>query len=162
SADSLARLRTLTDKLGDVPGVEQVDSLINTSLGSAAGAELHFENLKTADLAEPGLAKRLRTAVEGNPLIRGQLVSQDGTSAAILVRPEAQSDRERLDRKVAGSITAAADTQASDSTQIWVTGGPVIRAATSHAVLKQLRWVIPAIVVLLTGLLALAFRSVRG
>lgn len=159
---TLRQLRDLTDRLADLPAVAQVDSLINTSLGSSAGEELHFENLQTADFAEAGLAARLRTAVQGNPLIRGQLVSADGKSAAILVHPEAASDREMLEQGFAESVIATADAQLEPGMKVWVTGGPVIRAATSDAVLKQLRWVIPAIVVLLTALLALAFRSVRG
>ncbi len=160
--DALKRLQALTDALEDLPGVEQVDSLISTSLGSAASGELHFENLRSADLDEPALAGRLRAAVKGNPLIRGQLISDDGRSAAIVIKPELQSDREMLEQGLVERITAVADEQASADVQIWVTGGPVVRAATSQAVLKQLRWVVPAIVVLLTCLLALAFRSVRG
>jgi len=160
--ESLKQLHALTEKLSDLPGVSEVDSLINTSLGSSAGEELHFENLQTADLSEPGLGARLRTAVQGNPLIRGQLVSADGKSAAILVHPEAETDREMLAERFAETVIATADADLAPGMKVWVTGGPVIRAATSQAVLKQLRWVIPAIVVLLTALLALAFRSVRG
>mgnify|MGYP006146337857 CR=1 FL=1 len=45
---------------------------------------------------------------------------------------------------------------------IAVTGMPIVRDATSRAVLDQLGWTVPAIVLVLAGLLALAFRSWRG
>jgi predicted RND superfamily exporter protein len=160
--DALERLRRLTGQLDELEAVVEVESLINTSLGSSAGAELHFEHLQAADLADPALAPRLRAAVQGNPLIRGQLVSADGRAAAIVVHPEVMSDREMLAQGLVDQVIAIADAHAGPATQVWVTGGPVIRAATSRAVMKQLRWVVPAIVILLTGLLALAFRSWRG
>ncbi|MBI3171530.1 MAG: MMPL family transporter, partial [Hydrocarboniphaga effusa] len=100
--------------------------------------------------------------VEGNPLLRGHLVSADGRSSAIAVALEAQTDREILESGITDAIIAAADRERGVGVQVWVTGAPVIRAATSRAVLGQLRWAVPAVALLLVAVLGLAFRNLRG
>ena len=162
SADSLKRLDHLTRALDELPGVAEVTSLTNTPLAHTAPGSIHFERLSPEQFDDPALHARLREAVNSNPLVSGHLISADGRSAAVVVKLETKTDREVLDLGLADKITAVADAEASADIHIWVTGAPIVRAATSEAVLKQLRWVVPAIVVLLTVLLALAFRSLRG
>ena len=45
---------------------------------------------------------------------------------------------------------------------VWITGSPVVEAATTQALFKTLRLILPAIFVLVIALLAVAFRSARA
>ena len=162
SLDSLRRLDRLTRRFGDLPGVAEVTSLTTAPLARSHDNQVDFASLQHKELDDPALPARLRASVENNPLLLGQLVAADGRAAAILISLETQSDREILALKIASNITSAADDERAPGVQIYVTGAPIVRAATSAAVMEQLRRVIPAIALLLTLFLALSFRSVRG
>ena len=162
SLDSLRRLDRLTRALYELPGVAKVRSLTSVPLAQATEAGVEVEKVKPEELNDPELPARLRARVNDNPLVRGTLVSADSRSVALAVALETNSDREILELGLAEKIIALADAERSETVEAWVTGAPIIRAETSHAVIKQLRIVVPAIVILLTAILALAFRSVRG
>jgi len=162
SSDTLRRLARLSEALYAIAGVAEVTTLANTALPRREGNELRFERLREQDYDDPALPARLREGVENNALLRGQLVSADGRAAAVVVTLEPQSDREMLDRHLSDLIIAAADAEAGPQVQIAVTGAAIVRSATSETVMRQLRWVIPAIVVMLMAFLALTFRSLRG
>ncbi|HVT37261.1 MAG TPA: efflux RND transporter permease subunit, partial [Nevskiaceae bacterium] len=70
--------------------------------------------------------------------------------------------REILEQDLAGKIMAAADAEASPAVKVHVTGAAIIRAATSNSVTRQLRWVVPAFVVMLAVFLGFTFRSWAG
>ncbi|HUP92277.1 MAG TPA: efflux RND transporter permease subunit [Solimonas sp.] len=158
----LRTVDALSRAIFDLDGVSQVDSLTTTPLPRNVQGTIDFVRIPAGEFGDPALPARLRTGVAENPLVRGQLVAADGRAAAIIARLEPLSDRELLDADLAGQIVRLADAAATPGIEVHVTGAPVVRAATSRAVFDQLRWVVPAIVVLLTGLLALTFRKLRG
>jgi predicted RND superfamily exporter protein len=159
---ALQRLNRLTRALRDLPFVAEARSLTSAPLPRATEDGLAVERVTPGQLEDPAFPRQLRALVESNPLLRGHLISADGRSAAIAVALETKSDREILELGVIRAIAAAADRERGADAQIWVTGAPVIRAATSRAVLEQLRWAVPAIALLLVAVLGLAFRSLRG
>lgn len=159
---SLQRLEQLSVALQALPGVERVLALNNAPLAYRDDEGIELRRLRVAEFDDPDLAARLRAAVEAHPLYRGQLVSADGRSAAIIIGLEPLSDREMLDLRIAANIRATADQAAGDGYSVHVTGAPVLRAATSETVVAQLRWILPAIVVLLAVFLGLSFRSLHG
>ncbi|HEY0975340.1 MAG TPA: MMPL family transporter [Solimonas sp.] len=162
TADALRRLATLADAVQALPGVAGVLGLHNAPLAYRDESGVELRRLNDDDYEDPALSQRLRAAVEAHPLYRGQLVSDDGRHAALIVTLEDLSDRELLELGVATRIQALADAAAADSSRIYVTGAPLLRAATSDTVIQQLRWIVPAITALLAVFLALGFRSVYG
>lgn len=158
----LRRLQALTRDLRRVPGVAAAQSLTSTPLPVLTGEGIDLRRVQDEELQDPTTPQALRARAEGQPLVRGQLVSTDGSAAAIAVTLQALGDRELQQLRVAETIQQLADREAGPGVQVHVTGAAIIRAATSAAVLDQLGWVVPAVAVLLGGLLALTFRSWRG
>ena len=160
--DALRRLDRLTRKLDELPGVAQVRSLTSVALASRSDGEMSVARVSQDELDDPALPARLRQRVHDNPLVQGQLVSADGTAAAIVVTLETASGLEILERGLAEQVATVADTERAEGVDVWVTGAPIVRAATSRTVVEQLRWMVPATGVLLTVFLALAFRTLRS
>lgn len=160
--ESLRLIERLTQALAGLPGVAKVSSLTSTPLAEVTADGVNVDRVRPHELDDPALPDRLRARVADNPLLRGSLVSEDGRSTSLAIALERMSDREMLERGLAQQIQSLAKSVEADGVQVWITGAPIIRAETSRSVMRQLRWAVPAIVVLLTGILALAFRSWRG
>lgn len=154
---TLRTLETLSSALYALPGVVSVQSLTRISLPQRLGNTLAFERLGP-DNTSPAL----RSAVETNPLLRDHLVSANGRATALVVELVSDNDAELRQLGLPHRIVELADQYAGDDLTVHVTGAPVLRAATSDAVTGQLSWVIPVIALLMSGFLALVFRSVRG
>lgn len=158
----LRRLDRLTRALGELPGIDKASSLTSVPLPRAVDDQLLLERLRPADFDDPALPGRLRAAIAANPLVRGHLASADGRAAAIVLTLASADDKDFRALGLYPRIRALADAEAGPGVQVWITGAPVVREAIREAVAEQLRWVLPAIVLLLCTLLALAFRSLRG
>lgn len=162
SLDNLARLDRLSRALKSLDGVETVSSLTATSIPRVDDGVLSYSRLSKEALRDPATPGLLRNSSEDNPLISGQLVSRDGKSAVILVYLEPRSELDLMRSRLADRILRTADIERTTGINILVTGPLVIRSEISDTVARQLRIVVPAIVVLITLLLALVFRSFRG
>ena len=160
--DALHRLHAAGQALFELPGVEQITSLVTVPLAHRGGDALELRRLAPEDFDDPALAPRLRAEIAKHPLYRHQLVSADGRSAALVMGLEALNDRELLDLKLIEQIRRVAEAAAGPDYRVHVTGAAVLRDATSQTVTAQLRWVIPAIVAMLSVFLALSFRSMYG
>lgn len=160
--ENLVRLDRLSRELLSLDGVESVSSLTMTSIPRIEDGMLTYSRLTTEALHDPETPSLLRSSSENNPLISGQLVSVDGRSAAILVNPEALSEKELMHSRLADRILRTADKERTTGVDILVTGSLIIRSAISDTVARQLRTVIPAIIMVITVLLALVFRSFRS
>lgn len=162
SPDALGRLDALTKSLERLDNVAEVQSLTNVALPRSADNRLSLRRLRPDEYGDERLLETLRANIDSDPVLRNQLVSLDGKSASIRVSLATSSDRETLESGVADAIVYTAHALQSDGIRIAVTGTPIVRDATSRAVVGQLRWTVPAIALLLTTLLALSFRSWRG
>jgi uncharacterized protein len=106
--ESLEFIRTVTDDIERVRLVERVQSLatanIVTSLppgpsGDDAGG-IEVQPLLEEDVHAPGAAERVRGKALGDRLLRGDLVSEDGTVTVLVV----SFDEDRIDDERAGII----------------------------------------------------------
>lgn len=158
----LRQLDELSRALAALPGVAEVQSLTRVPLPRGGDGQLSLRRLKPSEFGDAALIAALRRSLDADPLLRGQLVTLDGRSAAIRVALSTRSDRDTLESGVAEAIRQTAHRFDGPDLSIAVTGMPIVRDATSRAVLDQLGWTVPAIVLVLAGLLALAFRSWRG
>ena len=162
SLQNLKRIDRLSRALADLEGVESINSLTATTLPRLDNGVLHYSRVTAKALQDPALPDQLRHSAENNPLIRGQLVSSDGKSTVILVHPEPRSELELLDSRLAERILYTADREQGEDARIRVTGSLMVRSEISDTVARQLQFVVPAIIAVITLLLALVFRSVRG
>ena len=84
SSDVLSRLDTLTQEVERYPGVQGVLSLTNVPRLVRQGDSLVTRSLLSAGLSADSLGSQLRD----QPFLRGLLLSQDGTTPAMLVKIE--------------------------------------------------------------------------
>ena len=162
TTENLVRLDRLSRSLAALEGVESVSSLTATTIPRIDDGVLNYSRVTPEALDDPDLPRRLRESTQSNPLVIDQLVSEDGRAAAVMVHPAPQSELEMLRSGLADRILRAADAERTRGVNILVTGSPVIRSEISATVSRQLRLIVPTIIGVITVLLALAFRSVRG
>ncbi len=160
--ENLTRLDRLSQSLASLNGVESVDSLTATTIPRLEDGNLYYSRISQESLQNPELPERLRKSTENNPLIAGKLVSTDGKSTVVLVHPEPMSELQLLQSRLAERIIQTADRESVNGVKILVTGSPIIRYEISDSVARQLRTVVPAIILVITVLLTLAFHTIRG
>ncbi len=160
--ESLTQLDRLSRALASLDGVESVSSLTSTTIPRLENGNLYYSRVTPESLQNPELPEQLRKSTENNPLITGQLVSRDGKSSVILVHPQPMSELQILQSRLAERILHTADNEKMNGANVMVTGSPVIRSEISDSVARQLSSVVPAIILVITALLALAFRTIRG
>ncbi|MGB1580749.1 MAG: MMPL family transporter, partial [Nevskiales bacterium] len=159
----MALLNGLHEKLLGLPGVHKVMSLPKAPNLRARGDVLDVGTFAQADLSQANAAQQLHLDLQANPLYRGTLLSEDGQTTAMIVTLKNASQLAGGETAVVNAIRQLSETQLADSgAELWITGTPVIKAATTEALLKALRWCMPGIAAVLAGFLLLAFHSVRG
>jgi predicted RND superfamily exporter protein len=159
--DSMARIEELTKRLRKMPGVRNVFSLGTAPNLLASGEDVEVSTFTAQARSDPGSIAQFPEQIAANPLYRGILVSEDGTRTAFAIALDGiGEDRFRRDgyaeqfRRVAAEVTG--------SREVWITGSPVVKAASTTALLRTLSVTIPAMYLLILVLLFVAFRDVRA
>ncbi len=161
TADKLERIRRIGERIEGVDGVHHVVSLataVNVR-GVADGLEVgpFFEEVPR----EPAALAALREEVLAHPLYGGNLVSRDGRTAALLVYLMELPEREFTRREIDHQIEAIAQAEKGDA-EVWLTGAPVVKAATTRRLVSDLRRTIPLMVLVNAIVLLVSFRSLSG
>ncbi len=161
SADSIARIDALTQRLAALPGVRQVLSLANAPNALAEGDEIEISSFAVQARESPQRVQDFATQVAANPLYHGTLVSDDGRYAAFAITLEGVDEIQFRAARYGGQIRALAQ-ELTGSSEIWITGSSVVKAETTDAILRTLRFTLPAITLLVVVLLFLAYRDLRA
>ena len=161
TAERLATLRLIEREIRALPGVHQVTSLASATRvrGDAFGIEVSSPLEQIPAHAE-GLAA-LRAEVLAHPIWGGSLVSRDGGAAAFVVSFGRLAEREMLESGLPARVAEAARRSRGDG-EIWVTGPAFVKLSLTEALLRDLRRIVPAVLVVLFGVLLASFRSRRG
>lgn len=160
SLNTLARVKRLTEQLQALKGIHRVISLTNVPNLRAEGDAVSlnaYNRIKQPDTED---VRHLREGIRENPLYRNSLLSEDGRSTAVIVYPDDLSDAEFQARGLADEIRRIAEDHAPGP--VWLTGPPIIKAATSQTLVGELRFTLPVITGLVALFLLLAFRSLRA
>lgn len=159
--DNMARIAELTRQLRQFPGVKGVFSLGTAANVLAEGEDLEVSPFTEQAARDPASVTQFAQQIAANPLYRGVLVSDDGVHTALAISLDALGEeRFRRDdytgqfRALAGRITG--------SDQVWLAGSPVVKAASTGAMLRTLSLSLPFIYLLTVLLLYAAFRSLRA
>jgi len=158
TADSIARIDELTRRLGELPGVRQVSSLANVPNALASGDLLDVSTFGAQARESPQRIRDFPAQIAANPIYRNSLVSSDGKTVAFAISlgdlDEATFRRENYSgqiRQLAREVTG--------SERIWITGGPVVKAETVSAIIRTLKFTLPAVFALVVVMLLLVTRS---
>ena len=161
TAESLATVERLTNRLSEIDGVHHVTSLVNAIdiRGSQSGIDVEPFVQEVPKDAE-ALAQ-LRRRVLDNPVFAGNLVSNDARTAAIIIHFMNFSDREFINRGTDDEIQAVAAEERGNA-DVFITGGPHIKVAQVRYQLADWRRAMPLILVGMGLVLAFSFRTLRG
>lgn len=159
--DNMARIDRLTRELRRVPGVKSVFSLGTAPNVVAQGEEVEVSTFTQQAAREPGSVRNFSAQIAANPIYRGVLVAQDGVHTALAIGLDPSG--EELFRK--GNYTGRFRQLAREITgsdEVWLAGSPVVKAASTGAMLDTLAFSLPLIYLITAVLLYLAFRSLRA
>jgi predicted RND superfamily exporter protein len=164
--DSLEFIRTITEDIKRVDTVERVESLatanVVASLPETPEGEggIEVQPLLDARLDDPDAPERVRRRALDDPLLRGDVVSDDGTVTAI----EVSFDEDRIDAVRAGVIDAIhrlVDPRLPPGMQAYYNGSLEISETYNRITLENTKTLTPPILLLTIGAIFLMFRSWR-
>jgi predicted RND superfamily exporter protein len=158
---SLERVARLSERLRSLPHVHHVVSLATVPDVRSANGDIEVVPLLESVPEDAEGRAALRARVLASPLFRGTLVSGDGRTAAIFVYPERLDDEALVASGLADRIEALAHQEAGEA-PVWISGIPYATARLSDLMLRELALLLPATLLVLCGVLAVAFRTVTG
>lgn len=162
SADAITRIDTLGKRLRQIEGVQQVLSIADAPNPLTQGDDIEISSFAMQARQYPDRVPSFRQSVESNPLYRKSLVSEDGTVAAFAITLDGNVDERHFrEQRYAQRIRELA-AEVTGSERIWITGNAVVKAETVDAILRTLKFTIPAIFALVVVLLLFAYRSLRA
>lgn len=161
TAENLRKVATLSERFRALDGVDRVFSLATAPNLMTAGSDIDVRTFTQQAADEPGRIGEFQRQLDANPVYHGALVSQDGRTTAFAISLVGVSEDTLLTADYPGQIRAIVREVAGDA-GTWITGGPVVKTATTRALLDTLVFTIPLIFGLMAFVLMVAFRSLRA
>lgn len=161
TVENLAAIATLTGRLVELPGVSRVFSLATAPNLTASDNAIEVSTFTQQAAKDPSRVAGFSAQLAANPVYRGSLVSDDGRVTVFALSLSGVDEEQFMDRDYPALIRAAVREVAGDR-PVWITGSPVVKAATTHALLKTLGFTIPMIFLIMAVVLYAAFRSLRS
>ena len=164
--DRLTLIKSLTEKIKKVDGVEKVISLANT-----ANTYITDKGIKTK-LALDDLPKDqdkldlLRQRILENTLFNGNIISKNSKMTSLLVSFGSLSDAEMMSNHVIDKIRDTVSKEIADTELSGVfvhyTGNPFIKIETTKIILHDLIWLPLIVILIIATVLAFFFRTLHG
>jgi predicted RND superfamily exporter protein len=161
SVANLGKVAAINERLRELPGVDRVFSLASAPNLVTAGSDIDARTFTQQGLAEPARIPEFQAQLEANPVYKGTLLSSDGRSTVFAISLSGVDESQLLEERYPLKIRAIVREVAGDA-EVWITGGPVVKTATTRALLETLAFTIPLIFGLMAVVLLLAFRSLRA
>jgi uncharacterized protein len=158
---NLRTVATLSEQFRALAGVDRVFSLATAPNLMTAGSDIDVRTFTQQAADEPQRIAEFGAQLDANPVYRGTLVSQDGRTTAFAISLADGGEDLLLEADYPAQIRAIVREVAGD-VPVWITGGPVVKAATTRALLDTLVFTIPLIFGIMAIVLLVAFRSLRA
>ena len=160
TAEGLAAVERYSEALKRQPGVADVFSLATAPNLLAGGEDVEVSSFTRQAADDPARIPLLAEQMAENPVYRNTLVSEDGREVAFAL---SLRDFDEAAFRAAGyperlRVLAQETTGAS---VVRVTGAPVIKRATTEALLQTFRVTVPLVMAVIVSVLLLAFRDLR-
>jgi predicted RND superfamily exporter protein len=161
-SSELARVRDLTNELERIPGVKRVLSLTNVKDVRGDGDEVVVSPLVPEEGSNSDL-QMLRSRIRSNPFYVKNLISSDERTLAVLVFLDEFEQKESLlqGREVTRQVRAITQRVLGEG-QAFVSGLPEMELQGTENMIRDLRVLTPLTLVLVTLILAVSFRCLRG
>jgi predicted RND superfamily exporter protein len=161
TAANLERIDRITQLLAHLPDVRSVFSLATAPNLLAMGEDIEISSFTVQAKRDPSLIGGFARQLDANPLYKGGLVSQDGKATAFALIMGDMPEDTFAARDYPGEIRKIVREIAGDA-EVWIAGGQVASAETTHELLQTMRKIVPTVFILVAALLLVAFRSIRA
>jgi predicted RND superfamily exporter protein len=160
----LSALRRVRDRVSRLEGVRSVQSLVsaNTFRWDAAGDWIEIEPFIDEIPSDPAALAALRERALAYPLYVRTLVSPDGRAAALNVSFREMSDGQFIAADLDGRIRAILRDESRPGRSFHVSGRPHIKAVMYHAMVRDLRVLVPVSFLVVAAVLVPLAGSLRG
>ena len=159
--DNLRAVEQISRAFADLADVRNVFSLATAPNLLADGEFIDVSSFTRQARDEPARVSGMFAELNNNPLYRGSLVSLDGKVTSFALSFTDVDDETFRRRDYPARIREIVRRHAGDR-PVWVTGSPVIAAATANAMFHTLSFVLPVIFLLVVLLLGIAFRNLAA
>ncbi len=158
---NLVDIKSLTEEIEKLDKVNRVISLSTALNIRSDGDDLLIEPFySTPPESEEDIAD-IKTRALADPIYAGNLVSQDGTVTVLVIHLLDIAEDALLDSRIDERIVAAVDNY-WPADRSWITGNAHIKAKMSHAMLQDVKSVIPLAMLIMMIVCLLTYHSVRG
>ncbi|MES2488490.1 MAG: hypothetical protein V4607_01775, partial [Pseudomonadota bacterium] len=144
TAQSLDRIDQITQRLRTLEGVNTVVSLASVPNLLAQGDDVEVSSFTEQAKRDPALIAEFPRQFAANPLYHGTLLSLDGKIVSFALVMGDVSEGDFLKRDYPTQIRNIVR-EVSGDTKVWITGTPIGRAATTQALIKTIKFTIPAV-----------------
>ena len=162
--ERLLLLRRVTDAIAKLPEVRSVQSLADVIAFHWNAEEESIDVGRFIDEIPESDAElaRLRERALADPLYRRALVSDDGRTAAVNVTFRELTDKEFLDAQLEERIQAILAREQGPGVRFHVAGRPHLKHAVYHGMVRDLRVLVPAALLVLAAVLWVCFGTRRS
>jgi predicted RND superfamily exporter protein len=161
TSENLRRVARMADRITAIEGVHHVVSLGNALDIRGEDGDLIIEPFVERVPDDPAELARIRRRALENPIYAGNIVSRDGTAAAILVYLMDISESEFLARGIDRRISEIAEEERGGAS-VWISGPAYVKAAMSRALVEDLMRTVPLAGLALLLVALLSFRHPAG
>ena len=161
TAENLRNLQRMGERIQAVDGVHHVVSLSNALNIRAEEGELSIEPFAEDVPDDPAALAEIRRQALENPIYAGNIVSRDGSVAALMVYLMDISEREFLARGIDRQIARIAQEEKGDAS-VWITGSAYVKAEMSRVLLRDLLRTVPLAAMMLLLVALISFRNLVG
>jgi uncharacterized protein len=162
--ERLEQLRRVTDAIARLPEVRTVQSLTDVIAfrWEPEGEWIDVGRFLHEIPEDPAALARVRERALADPLYRRAIISDDGRTAAVNVTFREMTDKEFLDAQLEERIQAILAAESGDGVRFHVAGRPHLKHAVYHGMLRDLRVLVPAGLVVLALVLWVSFGTRRS
>ena len=159
-AETLARLRRVTDRIVRFPEVRKVQSLTDVVAFryDAEGDWIEVASFLDEIPTDPSELEAARQRALADPLYQKVLVSEDGRTAAINVTFRKMTDQQFIDARMDARIRAVLDAETISEVHFYVAGRSHIKDRVYRLMVRDMRRLIPVAL----GVVALGLWLVFG
>jgi predicted RND superfamily exporter protein len=162
--EPLSVMRAVNDRLARFPEVRRVQSLTDVVAFryDAGGDWIEVTSFIDEIPSDPAGLAELRRRALSDPLYRRTLVSEDGRTAAINVTFREMTDQEFIAARLDQRVLRVLEEAAAPGIRFHVAGRPHIKSHVYHVMLRDMRLLIPAALVVVAVGLGLVFGTRRA
>lgn len=156
--DTLTMIETLTDKIKEIDGVTNVQSLTTVNKIKGEGDFLNTDKLIEEIPSEPENLHQIKEGALRNDVFINNIISKDGRIAGINIFTEKKADDKKFNERFSKDIDNLIDKHKGEH-RAYQIGNPIAKVTFSSYIVKDQQTLMPIAVVFLLFLIFISLRS---